>query len=197
MPPSTTGSIFNATSSPDRRCGPSERKRGWNGRRPSPLRDPNGSSLALRPSIGYRDKALSRRFGHAACRCSGERWLARSGARGCPAGLELLGGSPECDLGAGSDPNGNRVVARAVADSLGPAEAQPVMPASPRRRRAGGRPRCWQRLSGADFSYCTARARSREYSSLEIVFEFFRRSSFSSSSATLKPTTWRSSSRAC
>ena len=45
--------------------------------------------------------------------------------------------------------------------------------------------------------HCTARARSREYSSLEIAFEFFSRSSFSSSSATLKPTTWRSSSRAC
>ena len=45
--------------------------------------------------------------------------------------------------------------------------------------------------------YCTARARSREYSSLEILFESFRRSSFSSSSATLKPTKWRSSSRDC
>jgi hypothetical protein len=34
-------------------------------------------------------------------------------------------------------------------------------------------------------NYCTALARSRAYSSLEMVPEFFRRSSFSSSSATL------------
>jgi hypothetical protein len=33
--------------------------------------------------------------------------------------------------------------------------------------------------------YCTALARSRAYSSFEMVPEFFRRSSFSSSSATL------------
>jgi hypothetical protein len=39
MPPSITHSIFNATSSPDRRCGPFEPKRRRNGRQPSPLHD--------------------------------------------------------------------------------------------------------------------------------------------------------------
>jgi hypothetical protein len=31
----------------------------WNGRRPSPLHDPNDSLPALRPSTSYRDKAVS------------------------------------------------------------------------------------------------------------------------------------------
>ena len=49
----------------------------------------------------------------------------------------------------------------------------PICPTHRRVPRAG------------DFAYCTARARSRVYSSAEIVPEFFNRSSFSISSATL------------
>jgi hypothetical protein len=60
MPPSTTRSIFNATSSSDRHCAPSERKRGRNGRRPSSLHNPNCSSPALRPSLVTVTRPYSR-----------------------------------------------------------------------------------------------------------------------------------------
>ena len=46
-------------------------------------------------------------------------------------------------------------------------------------------------------SYGTKRARSAAYSFAEIEPLNLSRSSFSSSSATLKPTKWRNSSRAC
>ena len=63
------------------------------------------------------DRLLSRRFGHAACRCSSKRRHARSGAGRCPGGLEPLDRPPEYGLGAGSNPNGDSLVARAVVDS--------------------------------------------------------------------------------
>src|SRR6266481_421139 len=59
MPPSTTHSIFNATSSPDPRCGPSEAKRRRNGKMPSQHETdltwpPLGSSIVAvtKPSCG-------------------------------------------------------------------------------------------------------------------------------------------------
>jgi len=64
---------------------------------------------------------------------------------------------------------------------LGPA----VTPASLRRREQAVASSVQAAPTESRFSYCTARARRREYSSLEIAFEFFKRSSFSSSSATL------------
>jgi hypothetical protein len=69
------------------------------------------------------------------------------------------------------------------------AEAQYVTPASARRCEQAVASSVQAAFIESRFSYCTAWARSREYSSLEIAFEFFKRSSFSSSSATLKPTT--------
>jgi transposase-like protein len=56
MPPSTTHSTFNATSSPDRRCGPSEPKRRRSGKMPSQWHKPD---LPL-PPLGSSIVAVTR-----------------------------------------------------------------------------------------------------------------------------------------
>ena len=71
---------------------------------PAALRHPRVRRNAARARRLHQlyDRLLSRRFGHAACRCSSKRRHARSCARGCPAGLEPLGRSAELGLRGGS-----------------------------------------------------------------------------------------------
>jgi MoaA/NifB/PqqE/SkfB family radical SAM enzyme len=77
-------------------------------------------------------RLLPGRLSDAACRCRTERRLGRRSARRYPASVESFGRSPERDLGAGGDADGEGVDARFVAVSRGRARRLTWLKASSR-----------------------------------------------------------------